>query len=148
MGDAPGGAGDPPRFKLDDCSTQRNLSAKGRQQARQMGQLLKSERVLIGKVLSSPWCRCMDTARLLETGSVEVANTFSNAFVLQSRRTDLASGARQVIEAWKGPGALLVVTHGANISALTGVQPAQGEIVVVKAEPGGRIRAIDRIPPQ
>jgi len=147
-GDAPGGAGDPPGFKLDDCSTQRNLSAKGRQQATQMGQLLKRKRVLIGKVLSSPWCRCMDTARLLETGSVEVATTFSNAFVLQSRRADLASGARQVIEAWKGPGALLVVTHGANISALTGVQPAQGDIVVVKAERRGRIRAIDRIPAQ
>ena len=53
-GDAPGGTGDPPGFNLNDCSTQRNLSTKGRQQAVRMGQRLKVERVRIGKVLSSP----------------------------------------------------------------------------------------------
>jgi len=35
--DAPGGAGDPPGFKLDDCSTQRNLSERGRADAVAMG---------------------------------------------------------------------------------------------------------------
>jgi phosphohistidine phosphatase SixA len=144
--DAPGGAGDPPGFNLNDCSTQRNLSAKGRQQAKRIGQRLRAERVQIGKLLSSPWCRCIDTARLLGIGRVEVAATFSNAVVLQSRSASLAAGARQIIGAWKGPGTLLVVTHGVNIAALTGVQPAQGEVVVVKAEPGGKLRAIDRIP--
>jgi phosphohistidine phosphatase SixA len=144
-GDAPGGTGDPPGFKLNDCSTQRNLSAKGRLDATRTGQRLKAERVGVGKILSSPWCRCLDTAKLLGIGRVEVAPTFSNVKVFQSRSAALTSGARQIIRRWKGPGALLVVTHGVNIEALTGVNPAQGEIVVVKAEPGGRIRAIGRI---
>jgi len=145
-GDAPGGTGDPPGFNLNDCSTQRNLSTKGRQQAVRMGQRLKAERVRIGKVLSSPWCRCIDTAKLLGLGRVEVAHTFSNASMLQGRSAALASGARQTIGAWRGPGALLVVTHGVNIAALTGVRPAQGEMVIVKAEPGGRVLPIARIP--
>jgi phosphohistidine phosphatase SixA len=145
-GDAPGGTGDPPGFNLNDCSTQRNLSGKGKQQAVRMGQRLKAERVRIGKVLSSPWCRCMDTAKLLGLGRVEVADTFSNASVLQGRSAALASGARQIIGSWRGPGALLVVTHGVNIAALTGVRPAQGEMVIVKAEPGGKVRSIARIP--
>src|SRR5262245_61953849 len=69
--DAPGGAGDPPGFRLDDCATQRNLSDKGRADAMQIGRRLKSEGIIIEQILASPWCRCMDTARLLKLGPVE-----------------------------------------------------------------------------
>ena len=69
-GDAPGGTGDPPGFKLNDCSTQRNLSPKGREHAARMGRRLKTEGVRIGKS-SFSWCRCMDTARLLGIGRVK-----------------------------------------------------------------------------
>src|SRR5262245_11610303 len=72
-GDAPGGAGDPPGFKLEDCSTQRNLSAKGRVQAEAVGKRFKAEGIAVAKVLSSPWCRCLDTARLMDLGTAEVA---------------------------------------------------------------------------
>jgi len=58
------GFGDPPGFKLEDCSTQRNLSDDGRAQARRMGKALKKRGVPIGEVLSSPWCRCVETAEL------------------------------------------------------------------------------------
>ena len=58
------GFGDPPGFELADCSTQRNLSDAGRAQARRMGEALRSREVPIGEVLSSPWCRCVETARL------------------------------------------------------------------------------------
>ena len=92
-GDAPGGTGDPPGFNLNDCSTQRNLSIKGRQQAVRMGQRLKAERVRIGKVLSSPWCRCIDTAKLLGLGRVG-SHTFSNASMLQGRSAALAWNCR------------------------------------------------------
>jgi phosphohistidine phosphatase SixA len=128
--DAPGGAGDPPGFKLDDCSTQRNLSDRGRSDAAAMGAQVKANRVSFARILSSPWCRCLDTARLMDVGRVEVEPTFSNAFVLRDRREELKQGASAVLNAWKD-GTLLVVTHGANILALSGVSPASGEIVVV-----------------
>src|ERR1700709_143069 len=60
--DAPGGAGDPAGFRLDDCATQRNLSAKGRADAQRIGARLRLEGIAIEKLVSSPWCRCMDTA--------------------------------------------------------------------------------------
>ena len=56
--------GDPPGFRLGDCSTQRNLSEEGRAQARRMGAAFASGGVPIGRVLSSQWCRCLETARL------------------------------------------------------------------------------------
>jgi phosphohistidine phosphatase SixA len=141
--DAPGGTGDPPGFKLEDCATQRNLSDKGRDEAAQTGTRLKAEGIAFEKILSSPWCRCMDTARLLDMGAVEPASTFSNVVVLRDQTETLTEGARTLIAGWKGAGTLLVVTHGANIRALTGLSPATGEIVVVDRS----AEAIGRIPP-
>jgi phosphohistidine phosphatase SixA len=139
--DAPGGTGDPPGFKLEDCATQRNLSDKGRAEAAAIGTRLKSEGIAFEKIQSSPWCRCMDTARLLDMGPVEPAPTFSNVVVLRDQTEALTRGAHATIDGWRGAGTLLVVTHGANIRALTGISPATGEIVVVdgSAEPVGRI---------
>jgi phosphohistidine phosphatase SixA len=144
---APGGTGDPPGFRLEDCTTQRNLSEEGRADAAAVGAMLWGEEIMIDKVLSSPWCRCVETARLMDVGAVEIEPTLSNAFVLRDRREDLAAGARTIIAAWRGPGNLLVVTHGANIQALTGGgNPDSGEIVVVAADANGTIREIGRIP--
>ena len=142
--DAPGGAGDPPGFRLDECATQRNLSAKGRADAAAVGARFRAEGVAVAKILSSPWCRCLETARLLALGPVEAEPAFSNAFVLSDRRDALREDARAIIDGWSG-GTLLVVTHGANIQALTGRNPASGEIVVVAAG-RGPLREIGRIP--
>jgi phosphohistidine phosphatase SixA len=135
--DAPGGVGDPPGFRVEDCATQRNLSPKGRADAAKIGSQLKQEGIAFDKIVSSPWCRCVDTARLLDLGAVDTEPTFGNV-VLRDQREALTTGARAFIAAWTGRGNLLVVTHGANIFALTGVSPASGEIVVVK---GGSDRA-------
>jgi phosphohistidine phosphatase SixA len=142
--DAPGGVGDPPGFRVDDCATQRNLSEKGRVDAEKIGSRLKGEGIAFEKILSSPWCRCIDTARLLNLGTVETEATFGNVVVLKDQRQTLTAGARALIARWTAGGNLLVVTHGANIQALTGVWLASGEIVVVKGgsdrtEPVGRL---------
>jgi phosphohistidine phosphatase SixA len=143
--DAPGGAGDPAGFRLDDCATQRNLSAKGRADALRIGARLRSEGIAVERLLSSPWCRCMDTATLLEAGPVEISSTFGNVVVLSDQREALTSGARAVIDKWTGSGILVVVTHGANIAALTGIAPASGEIVVVRSGSGGGSTPVGRL---
>ncbi|HSW07352.1 histidine phosphatase family protein [Aquabacterium sp.] len=140
--EAPGGAGDPPGWRLDDCSTQRNLSESGRADARAIGRRLRAERIPVARVLSSPWCRCVETAGLIDIGAVQREPAFSNAFVLSGQRDALAEGARRVIAAWQGPGVLLVVTHGANIQALTGHAPASGEMVIVRGGSGGGLSPI------
>ena len=142
--DAPGGVGDPQGFRVDDCATQRNLSEKGRADAVKIGVRLKGEGIAFEKILSSPWCRCKDTATLLNFGPVELEATFGNVVVLRNQRDALTAGARALIAKWSGPSNLLVVTHGANIAALTTISPASGEIVVVRGgsgsvEPVGRL---------
>jgi phosphohistidine phosphatase SixA len=120
---------DAPGYRVDDCATQRNLSAKGRADAARIGARLRSEGIVVERILSSPGCRCMDTATLLELGPVESEPTFGNVVVRSDQRESLIAGARAVIDKWTGSGILLVVTHGANIRALTGISPASGEIV-------------------
>jgi phosphohistidine phosphatase SixA len=143
-----GGAGDPDGFRLEDCTTQRNLTEKGRADAKAAGDEMRAQKVPVGKILSSQWCRCRDTAALMALGPVDVAETFNNAYTFSNRRDELTKGARAVIAGWKGPGVLIVVTHGANILPLTGFQPAEGEMVVVEPDPApdGKLRVIGRIP--
>jgi hypothetical protein len=79
----------------------------------------------------------------MDMGAVEPAPTLGNVVVLRDQSEALTEGARRLIAGWKGAGTLLLVTHGANIRALTGISPATGEIVVVDAA----TVAIGRIPP-
>jgi hypothetical protein len=143
------GTGDPEGYTLDDCKTQRNLSDEGREQARKLGDRFRAENINVTRVVSSQWCRCRQTAELMDIGPVEEAPTFNNAYMLRHKRDELAAGGREVIAAWDGPGILLVSTHGANVLAMLGIHPREGEVVVVEADPSGqdRIRIVARIPP-
>jgi len=58
------GVGDPPSMRVDDCSTQRNLTDEGRRDARRLGERFRAHGLVVDRVLSSPWCRCLETARL------------------------------------------------------------------------------------
>jgi hypothetical protein len=65
---APGPVGDPVDYKLNDCTTQRNLSEQGRAEARALGARFRMQQVKVGKVVSSQWCRCRQTAELMNIG--------------------------------------------------------------------------------
>lgn len=143
-----GGAGDPPGFRLEDCATQRNLSPKGREDAKALGERFRAYGIKVDKVVSSEWCRCRDTAALMALGPVEIAPTFNNAFTLSDRIDQLTAGARAIVGAWRGPGTLLVHTHGANLRQLTGIDPGEGAMVVVTpdAASAAGFRVEGRIP--
>lgn len=126
------GIGDPPGFRLDDCATQRNLSPAGQVQAAAIGRVLEERRVPVARVESSLWCRCLDTARLafpaLDVQPVASLNSF---FEDRSTVTEQTRELRARIAAWRGPGALVLVTHQVNISALAARPAAVGEGVVL-----------------
>ena len=145
---APGG-GDPAGFRLGDCSTQRNLSAEGRAQARAIGERLRQERVPIAGVLNSRWCRAAQTARLLNVGkpraSAALDSVFTAATPTALRKQRQAEG---IIQRHRGkPGVLVLVGHQANIIDLTGIAPASGGAVVVRADRNGRVRIVGQVLP-
>ncbi|MGQ0509918.1 MAG: histidine phosphatase family protein [Betaproteobacteria bacterium] len=129
------GVGDPTGFRLEDCATQRNLSDEGRDEARKLGAALKARRIPLGQVLSSPWCRCVETARLAFDRS-ERWDALSNVFGRPENVAAQLKALRPRVAAHRGNENLVLVTHGSTTHALTGVSPATGEIVVLS--PGGR----------
>lgn len=128
---APGG-GDPVGFRLEDCATQRNLSDEGRDQARRIGQRLRELALPVAAVWHSQWCRTRDTAVLMDVAAPQPEPLFNSFFNDPSREQRFAAEARARLGRWAGPGVLLVVTHQVNITALTGIFPSSGEIVVAR----------------
>ena len=142
----PGYGGDPPGFKIDDCQTQRNLDELGREQARALGEAFRHHGVRVDRVLSSPWCRCIDTARLMAVGPVDTtwALVPDRDPAVPARLLEL----KEIVFTWRGPGTLVLVTHALTVRPLTGFLPNQAEIVVLKPDPGSRMGAevVGRIP--
>jgi phosphohistidine phosphatase SixA len=138
------GIGDPPGFVHGKCSTQRNLSAQGRRDAKRIGEAFQSRNIPISDVLSSRWCRCLDTANLA-FGRATPTSMLDSMF--NDREKPAEEKVREVfaaVERRPSSGNLILVTHNQNIQALTGVSPASGEMVVVTAE-HGKFRVIGRL---
>lgn len=131
-GSAPPGYGDPPGFNIDDCATQRNLDERGRAQARAVGEAFRQHGVLVDKILSSPWCRCLETARLMALGPVESMMALASS----DRNPERLVVLKQMVADWRGPGTLVLVTHALAIYALLSIMPEQAETVVVRPKPG------------
>jgi len=143
--DAPGG-GDPGAFRLDDCTTQRNLGPIGRAQATRLGERLREAGIGQLRVLTSQWCRSRETARLLGVGPPE------DLPILNSFFADRPAGPSrtEALRAWIADAALdrptLLVTHQVNITSLTGIFPASAELLVLRREPAG-VAVAARLPP-
>lgn len=140
------GSFDPPGFRLDQCSTQRNLSADGRAQATRIGDLFRANGIAAASVQSSQWCRCLDTAALLRLGDV-TPQPLLNSF---AQNNDRATQQVPAVKAWIAGLDLarptVMVTHQVVITALSDVFPGSGEIVVMRRDAGGGLVARGRIP--
>jgi broad specificity phosphatase PhoE len=130
------GTGDPAGFRLDDCATQRNLDARGRAQAERIGAALRNRGIDFDAVWTSQWCRCRETAQLLELGPVIEKPPLNSFFGDRSREDAQTQATRAMLEDASGD-RLMLVTHQVNITALTGVFPSSGEIVVAELRDGG-----------
>ncbi len=139
------GVGDPAGFRLEDCASQRNLSDRGRQDARGIGAAFRARGIPVGRVLSSRFCRCVETARLA-FGTAEAHPPLDNLFHDRSREPERAAAIRALAGERPSAGNLIVVTHGVNIRAALGVHPAQGEMVVVTPRGHDAYEVRGRIP--
>jgi broad specificity phosphatase PhoE len=144
--DAPGsgGYGDPPGFRLDDCATQRNLSDEGRAQARRTEEALRQHGISFDRVLTSPWCRCRETALLVTGREAEPFAPLSNLVGRQEHRESQVRAIKAYLAGLDGNTRVLFVTHGVVVNALAGVGLASGEMAIVKPEANGELTVVGR----
>lgn len=141
------GTFDPPGFRVGDCSTQRNLNDEGRAQARRIGEWFAQRSLKPERVLSSPWCRCVDTATLAfgapqvdaTLGSPRGYSESTNADSLRALRRSLAAASARSgrFEVW--------VTHMFVLSALVGQGSSSGEGLLLRAGPNGEPDVLARL---
>ena len=127
---APGG-GDPQNFNINDCSTQRNLSDKGINQSKLIGEFFKTNKIKIDKVLSSEWCRCKDTAKFAfnDFETFDALNSFFSAKFAKNEKKQIKD-LKNYIKNWKSNKNLILVTHYVVISSILNIAVGSGEIVI------------------
>ena len=131
------GIGDPADFTLGDCSTQRNLSEAGRSQARRIGERFRANGIEQADVYTSQWCRCRDTAELLGLGPVNELPALNSFFRNFERETRQTAELADWLEKRDPDKPLVLVTHQVNITAMTGIFPDSGELVIVRRDRDG-----------
>ena len=141
------GTFDPPGFRQGVCSTQRNLSDEGRNQARRTGEWFKVRQLQPTRVLSSPWCRCVDTATLA-FGTTDVwpalgsprgySETTGDAHLRELRRNLVAASTQPGFQVW--------VTHMFVLSDLVQTGSSSGEALILRADAKGNPQILARFP--
>jgi len=143
------GVGDPAGYTLNDCSSQRNLSAQGRQQAVRVGQWLRQQGVTSAQVRTSPWCRCKDTAQLLGFGTPAVDPALASFFDEPQRAGEFTQQLQKLLAQashTKGSQALVLVTHHVNILDYMGDNVDSGDMVLVQFDAQGKLLSAKRYP--
>ncbi|MEO6565876.1 MAG: histidine phosphatase family protein [Casimicrobiaceae bacterium] len=138
------GVGDPIGFRLDTCSTQRNLSPAGRKEAELLGAAFRAQRVPVARVLVSPWCRCLDTARIAFGGGTPEP-ALGNLFTHSQNTAHQQAAFKLLASAPLRDGNLILVTHGATIAAFTGINPGTAEAVIGNLDKDGHFVVAGRI---
>tara|TARA_X000000368_G_scaffold41974_1_gene30284 strand:- start:41 stop:592 length:552 start_codon:yes stop_codon:yes gene_type:complete len=125
------GNGDPNNFNIKDCSTQRNLNKNGIKQSKKIGLFFKKNKIKIDKILSSEWCRCIDTAKY----AFENFETFDalNSFYdekFAANETRQINDLKKYIKNWDSDKNLVFVTHYVVISSILNTGSSSGEIII------------------
>lgn len=141
------GTGDPDNFRLGDCATQRNLDDRGREQARRLGARLRELGVNDRAVYTSRWCRCRETAELLNVGPVEPLDGLNSFFGNRYTEQEVMPRLRAFLRDAPLDPPPILVTHQVNITALTGVYPREGEMIAVAVAGDGSVRVVARLRP-
>ena len=140
------GVGDPDGFDLDDCSTQRNLNQAGRDQAKAIGQWLRNRGIRNVKLYSSQWCRCLETAQLMQMGTVAPLVALNSFFQRPEQREPNLSALRAFIAENTQPGELMImVTHQVTISGITGQWVESGHGKLLRPTEAGGIELLGEL---
>ena len=140
------GTGDPANIQLDYCSTQRYFSEEGRTQARRTGDAFREKDVTVQQLLSSEWCRCLDTAELMALAPVERFPALNSFFQDRTKGPEQTQQLREfMVSNHDEPGVTILVTHFVNITAIADSNVSSGEMVVMQINNQNEPEVVEQI---
>lgn len=130
----------------EDCATQRNLTDKGRAEARAIGTDIRALGVPIGEVLASPFCRTMETAQLIFGRAT--ASPAARGGPAQPESPERYAGLRDLLASPVARGTnRVIVSHGNPFRAIVGGSYlAEGEAAVIEPQGKDGFRVVARVP--
>lgn len=137
------------KLVLEDCATQRNLSEEGRQQARRIGASFAALGIPVEKVLTSPWCRCVDTARLA-FGDIAISHDLRFPAMMGPEEFQHVRHALHEMLTTSPPEGYntVLVSHSTNLMDAVGINPKpEGVAVVFKPHGDGTCSHVATVPP-
>ena len=144
------GSGDPKSFDLDDCHTQRNLDETGRRQARAIGKRIAAAKLKLAGIFSSEWCRCLETALLLDLGAVTPFDGLNSFYQNHAPRdATLAKLKSKLANLPRNGAPVIMVTHYVTIQAVANIEVSSGGAVLYDLTTGyARELSFDDLNPQ
>ena len=139
------GFGDPEGFTLGNCATQRDLNTTGRKEAQVLGKTIRNKGIALTAVYSSQWCRCLHTAEELDVGKVQALPALNSFFQDRGNSAEQTAALKKHLATLKPGDKVLYVSHQVNTTALTGVYPDSGEVVLFKFLPNGDVTVLGRV---
>ena len=131
---------------FEDCARQRNLTDKGRDEARAIGASITRLGLPVGDVLASPFCRTMETAKLIfgRAASTPAVRGGPASGVAPDRYAEL----KKLLSSPPSPGTdLVIVSHGNPFRAVSDAPYlAEGEAAVIRPLGAAGFRIVARIP--
>jgi phosphohistidine phosphatase SixA len=142
-----------PQVDLNDCTTQRPLSAEGRQVAARVGQYLRQAQIPVAEVIHSPMCRARDSAHLAfpnfgDKLRPEPRLTYTSNLTTEEKKPVLAK-TRELVSTPVAAGTnRVLVAHAPNMADLMGyfVKP-EATVVVIRPLGDGRFEYLASIHP-
>lgn len=134
-----------------DPARMRQLSDSGRADARAVGKAMRELKIPVSEVLASPYCRTVETARLMDLGKVmhstEVMNLRAAGYF--GGRAAIVASAQRLLATPPAPGAnRVIVAHGNVAREATPVYPGEGEGIAFHPDGNGGFQVVARIPPE
>lgn len=128
------------RQNLKDCSRQRNLSAEGKELSKRIGRAIRTLGIPVGQVLSSPYCRCKDTARMA-FGHFQIEPELIFSISKNSKQSKQLGERLYTLMMNSKPGSdnIVFVGHTSNLKDGLGVWPKPEGVVVVFKKQDDRI---------
>ena len=133
-----------------NCAEEVNLSIHGIEQVKRIGEAFRAHGIAVGEVLTSPYCRCIDTGRLAFGRATPVQYLMPPGVLSDDQAKLDQERVLQDIRSYRASANLVMITHDLNISNIV-LEPsmAMGDFFVLQPngtdfEVVGKIRMQDK----
>ena len=140
---------DTDKKNLTNCDTQRRLNDLGKQQAQVIGEGFKAMSIPVGDVITSHYCRCINTAKIAFGKATPTMDITSIQDVTPEVRRQRIDNLRTMLATAPKPNTnTVLVAHKWMFKDASGILLEEGEAAIFKPQAHGTAHFIRRVKPE